>query len=90
MLSQAGINSAEGINGLNNNIIPIFDYGCNSCGAIKADEFVLKHDEKVPCDCGETMTKRVSAPALGNMGANGISIPTEQNVSSSWADENKD
>lgn len=69
--------------------MPIFDYNCD-CGAIKMDEFVLKYDKKVLCECGKDMKKAVSAPALGNMGANGISIPKEQNVSTSWVDENRE
>lgn len=69
--------------------MPIFDYSCE-CGTTKVNEFVRKHDDKVLCECGKQMKKGISAPSLGNMGANGISVPTEQNVSTSWVDENKD
>ena len=44
--------------------MPVYDYRC-SCGATK-DNVVHKMAESGPtCECGQAMTKRPSAPALG-------------------------
>lgn len=44
--------------------MPLFDFECKKCGKIAKDVFIRKLNGKngIFCECGEKMTKLVSAP----------------------------
>jgi hypothetical protein len=68
--------------------MPIKDYKCPRCFREKDNELTLKMEEKIVCECGQVMISKVCAPALGNMGANGTSVPQEQGIPESWVENN--
>jgi putative FmdB family regulatory protein len=45
--------------------MPLFDFFCDNCGAIKEEFLKLSEKEMPVCDkCGERMKKAMSAPAF--------------------------
>lgn len=52
--------------------MPIYDFKCPACGAIKKDVFTRSWEEIVMCECGEEMSKIPSFPVSHVFPADGV------------------
>ena len=72
--------------------MPVYDYGCASCGSSKEVQHTISEIGKITVvcdDCGATMVKQLSTPALIGFDNVGRSIGKKEKSESSASESSK-